>query len=1143
MQDAEIGWPGRPGVDPGPAFERHPAPSLLADPRDLKVIGANAAARAMFPAPPRLARSLDPGRLVVWTDDGRTFDGDVAMFADAEGRTAAIVALRMTAGADAIMSIAAQAARIGGWTLDVDGGRVRWTPELYALHEVEPGYAPTLGAGLDFYVGESRERITRAVQACIEDARPFDEELAFRSARGRMMTVRAIGVAVRHGGRVIRIQGALQDITRLRETETSLSLSEARFRAMADAMPIIVWGADADGQLDFANRFHAEYVNAPFQGDLWIHTIHPDDVTPSTAAWGAAVRTGARYETEMRIRRAADGAYRWHVVSALPQLDADGRIVRWFGSAVDVDDMRTARDQAARLAARLNGVLESIDNGLFALDRDWVVTFANSRACELLMRPAEQLIGANIWATFPQAVGSVFDQHYRRAVETGRKVEFEAWYPPLSAWFEVSAFPGPDGLTVSFRNVNERRAQQERLRLLDLAVSRINDVIVVTEAGPLDAGGPPMVFVNDAFERLTGWTPAEAIGKPPAILQGPGTQRAELDRIRASLTAGQPVRSSLINHARDGRPYWIELDIAPIRDDQGAQTHWVAVQRDITERKASEDRLNRYAARLTAMVDALRHLADIDLSSPQLMQRLAELAQRMTDSDGAGIVGIEGGQATCIACVGEAAPMLGTSLRAGAIVRALAQADAGARIVADAAALDDQDADIADAARLGLRSVMIAPLPGQTTRAMALKVFRADPGAYDALDSESLTIFAEAAGALLRKLGLEAQLRRAQRLEAVGQLTGGVAHDFNNLLTIILGNAEMLAEALEDDRLRVLAEMTQTAAERGSELTGRLLAFARRQPLDPAPTDVNALLAEMDGLLRRTLGGEVQIETVRGGGLWRALVDGAQLESAVLNLCINARDAMPDGGRLTIETGNVFLDQAYADSAEEVAPGQYVMVAISDTGAGMAPEIAARAFEPFFTTKPVGRGSGLGLSMVFGFAKQSRGHVKIYSEPGQGTTVRLYLPRAHQAAATVPQPQPAQRVEGGGETVLVAEDDPMVRSHVAALLRDLGYRVIAVADAAAALDTLRGGAAVDLLFTDVVMPGGINGRELAERARALRPGLPVLFTSGYTENAIVHHGRLDPGVLLLAKPYRRRELAAKIRQALDAARPAHDRNA
>jgi CheY-like chemotaxis protein len=375
-------------------------------------------------------------------------------------------------------------------------------------------------------------------------------------------------------------------------------------------------------------------------------------------------------------------------------------------------------------------------------------------------------------------------------------------------------------------------------------------------------------------------------------------------------------------------------------------------------------------------------------------------------------------------------------------------------------------------------------------------------------------------------------LRQAQRLEAIGQLTGGIAHDFNNLLTIILGNAELLADSLSaEQELRLLAEMTQTAAERGAELTSRLLAFARRQALDPRATDVAALLRGMDGLLHRTLGEQVELEVIHGGGLWQAMVDAPQLESAILNLCINARDAMPGGGRLTIETRNVHLDNDYADAHAEVIPGQYLQIAVSDTGLGMAPDVLARAFEPFFTTKPVGQGSGLGLSMVFGFAKQSRGHVKIYSEPGQGTTVKLYLPRAFDGEPmTAPSEDAAEY--SGSERILVVEDDELVRTHVTAQLRDLGYRVVAVKNGPEALEALRQIADIDLLFTDVVMPGGLNGRQLAEQAVRLRPGLPVLFTSGYTENAIVHHGRLDPGVNLLNKPYRRRDLATKVRKAL-----------
>ncbi|MEX0807531.1 MAG: ATP-binding protein [Dongiaceae bacterium] len=380
---------------------------------------------------------------------------------------------------------------------------------------------------------------------------------------------------------------------------------------------------------------------------------------------------------------------------------------------------------------------------------------------------------------------------------------------------------------------------------------------------------------------------------------------------------------------------------------------------------------------------------------------------------------------------------------------------------------------------------------------------------------------------------LNRKLGQSQKMEAVGQLTGGIAHDFNNLLTIILGNATALSEGLSDNRkLHALAEMTERAAERGAELTSRLLAFARRQPLEPRVINVNEQVLGMDKLLHRTLGEDIEVKLVQAGGLWKAMVDPGQLENAILNLSINARDAMPNGGRLTIETANAHLDETYAIGQSEVEPGEYVMVAVSDSGTGMDSATLERAFEPFFTTKEVGKGSGLGLSMVYGFVKQSRGHVRIYSEAGQGTTVKLYLPRAMADAGTAARPPRTATAQGGREKILLVEDDNLVREHVAGQLSGLGYDVVSARDGSEAIEALKRAEDFDLLFTDVVMPGGISGRQLAEAARTLRPTLPVLFTSGYTENAIVHHGRLDPGVHLLQKPYRKQDLAAKVRIAL-----------
>ena len=376
---------------------------------------------------------------------------------------------------------------------------------------------------------------------------------------------------------------------------------------------------------------------------------------------------------------------------------------------------------------------------------------------------------------------------------------------------------------------------------------------------------------------------------------------------------------------------------------------------------------------------------------------------------------------------------------------------------------------------------------------------------------------------------LEAQLRQAQRLDAIGQLTGGVAHDFNNLLTVVLGNSELLESRLADQpQLRAIAEMTRMAAERGAELTSRLLAFSRKQPLDPKPEDAGRLIRRMADLLRRVLGDNVETDIRIAEHLWPALVDATQLESAVLNLCINARDAMPEGGRIVIDVANAAVRGANADGAPD---GDYTTISVSDSGTGMSPETLSRVFEPFFTTKEVGKGSGLGLSMVYGFITQSKGHIKIHSALGEGTIVRLYLPRAQQAAAGEIEIWRPGEIVGGDERVLVVEDDDLVRAQVSAELTSLGYQVVAVVDGPRALEALAAGA-FNLLFTDVVLPGGMNGRQLADKARALRPDLPVLFTSGYAEDVIVHQGEVESGVHLLRKPYRRRDLATHLRRAL-----------
>jgi signal transduction histidine kinase len=385
----------------------------------------------------------------------------------------------------------------------------------------------------------------------------------------------------------------------------------------------------------------------------------------------------------------------------------------------------------------------------------------------------------------------------------------------------------------------------------------------------------------------------------------------------------------------------------------------------------------------------------------------------------------------------------------------------------------------------------------------------------------------------------EDMLRQSQKMEAIGQLTGGVAHDFNNLLTIISGNLEIAERSLQSwgdttrDRLARVIANAANGAQRAAMLTQRLLAFARRQPLDPKLTNVNQLIAGMSDFFRRTLGENIDLEAVGGAGLWQVEVDPSQMEATILNLVVNAKDAMAGSGKLTIETGNAFIDESYSQQNAGMPVGQYVLIAVSDTGSGMSREVQEKAFDPFFTTKQPGQGTGLGLSQVYGFVKQSGGHVKIYSEVDEGTTIKVYLPRAHLAAdRALPNDVPLVG-SSGSETILVVEDEDDVRSYLVETLKDLNYRVREAPDGAAALALSEAAPfRIDLLLTDIVMPG-LNGRELADRLHRRQPGLKVLFMTGYSRNAIVHQGRLDPGVSLLQKPLTQTILAAKIREILD----------
>ncbi|WP_194756370.1 hybrid sensor histidine kinase/response regulator [Aliidiomarina indica] len=747
-------------------------------------------------------------------------------------------------------------------------------------------------------------------------------------------------------------------------------LEQAQRETMDDfieAMPVQVWSADGHGVIDFVSNSLAKFSGKSKDEilDNWLALLHPDDREDTMKVWSHSVATGEPYLIDFRLQR-HDGEYIWFKTQALVQRDANGKLVRWFGSSIDIDDLCRLQEESEHLASKFRHTVESITDAFFTLDHEFRFTYVNQKAAEVLGSTAEELDGEIIWEKCPIGYESPFAERYRRAAKAKQKLHFEEYFSPSGKWLEVHVYPSPDGISVYFSDITKLREERERLKLLDLAVSRLNDIIIITKANPLDEPGPETVYVNEAFTQVTGYEANEIIGKSPRILQGPKTDRAELDRIKRALKEQRAVRTQLINYTKSGQEYCLEIEIVPLLNDEGECTHLVAIERDITER-----------------------------------------------------------------------------------------------------------------------------------------------------------------------LEIEKRLRESQKLEAVGHLTGGVAHDFNNLLTVIIGNSEMMMERTSDTELQSMTEITLSAARLGAELTSRLLAFARRQPLDPKPTELNQLLKGMRGLIRRTLPEDLELELTTSSDASITEIDAGELETALLNLVINARDAMSNGGKLTIETQNVTLDEDYAVHHFEVAPGDYVMICVSDTGIGMDEETVNQAFEPFFTTKEVGKGSGLGLSMVFGFTKQSGGHISIYSEPNEGTSVKLYFPRVSNVLPENLQAAKRNLPQGGTEHILIAEDNDLVMQSLERQLRSLGYRVTSVSSGHEALTALQNNKDVDLLLTDIVMPGGMNGRELADQARERYPALNVLFTSGYTENAIVHHGRLDRGVHLLSKPYTRMELATKVRLVLD----------
>ena len=995
-----------------------------------------------------------------------------------------------------------------------------------------------LGRPLDrIYTPEDRAagRPAEEMHQALATGRGNDERWHLRASGERFWGDGEVMTLSDETGAVTGFLKILRDRTERRRAEWTLRESRERFDAAlaSGLVGFLDWDAVSghirgDGGFAGVFGFTAAQAAAGVAPDELMSRIHAEDRERVRAAVSATLDAGTDVLTEFRVG-AASGEARWLLLSARCYLAEGGKPLRIAGITIDVTASRSA-EAALRASEELNRrILASSSDCIKVMDREGVIQFVNDGGLVALdADDPEAVLGRPITALWTSADRSGLEGAIAEALG-GRVGRFRGHARTLkdrSRWWDMVVTPilGGDGrperlLAVSRDITAEILAEREQLALMaerDAERLRLKAVLDSAPVGIVFAEAPSgrIVGQNPRADRIFGHglRRTEALDQHGAwVLHDPEGERLPVDRyplVRA-LTQGETSDGEEYLYGRDdGTLAWIQLTAAPLRDASGAIAGGVVCIEDISARKATEGALRRLNETLEATVAERTHELDSIWRHSRDMLCVARFS--------------------------------GTFLR-------LNPAWAGTLGWAMEELLDTPFIDLVhpdDRERtLSAMSVLAngVTVPGFENR------YRRTDGSYlwfswNAVPHDGLiyaivrdvTAEREAAAALAKA---EEQLRQSQKMEAVGQLTGGIAHDFNNLLTGITGALDLMQRRIAQGRTGDVAryvDIAITSANRAAALTHRLLAFSRRQPLDPRPTDGNRLVRAMEDLLRRTIGEAIAFEVSLAPDLWPTLCDPHQLENALLNLVINARDAMPEGGRLAIATGNVVLDESRRDVG---APGPYVCLAVTDTGHGMAAEVVARAFDPFFTTKPLGQGTGLGLSMVYGFVRQSEGHVAIDSAPGRGTTVRVFLPRFRGAAAgddeaatvsSAPSP-----LAGADETVLVVEDEASVRNLVVDVLADLGYRALEAADGPAGLRILEGSDRVDLLVTDVGLPG-LNGRQLAEQARVLRPGLGVLFMTGYAEDATFGDSHRDPSLQMLTKPFAIDDLAARIRAMIQA---------
>jgi len=753
-----------------------------------------------------------------------------------------------------------------------------------------------------------------------------------------------------------------------------------------------------------------------------------------------------------------------------------------------------------RLSRRLlHNTIESISDAFFTLDHEFRFTSLNSQVVRLLGRDRADFLHQVIWEMCDLGGDEHFAHQCRRAAAAKELVAFETFYERTSLWLDVRVYPSPDGLTVYFQDITARRKKEEQLRLLETCVSHLNDIVLITEAEPIDEPGPRILFVNDAFVRLTGYTREEAIGRSPRFLQGPKTQRDALDRIHAAAKACKPVRAEVINYSKSGEEYWLEMDIVPVADDAGKFTHLVAIERDVTKRKRAEASLRASEA----MMAAAQRIAHIGSWELELVHEETDANILRWSDEMFRIAGFEPG----------------TVKVTNELFFQLAHPDdhAAIRLAMATAIRDHQPYTIVH---------RLTRLDGQE------RILHEEAEIFfDETGSKPLKVVGTAHDITERK-NLERQILRAQRMESIGTLAGGIAHDLNNVLAPIMMSIDLLKLKERDPMQMNILSTIETSVKRGADMVKHVLYFARGVAGKQEAMQVGHQLHEIEKIAHDTFPKNIRLISAIPADLWTILGDVTQIDQVLLNLCINARDAMPGGGTLTLTASNVILDEHYVGMNPEARPGPHVLIKVGDTGTGIPPAVLDRIFEPFFTTKELGKGTGLGLSTTLGIVKSHCGFIRVYSEVGRGTQFFVYLPAQTITETAHEAPAPVELPRGHGELILVIDDEEAVRQITRHTLEAFGYRVLLAADGteAAALFAVRM-QEIAAVLTDMMMPV-MDGPMTIMVLKRMQPQVRILAASGVGTSDMVDKATSSGVRHFLSKPYNAEVLLQALHKAL-----------